>query len=145
MQRYGPATAGYEMHFPDDWLLIPHGLGGEILAYEQHERGEGFRANIFLSRRSGVTENLDDVDATSFQDLSDGLSDWRLLDLEHLGPTKLRLLGTYVQGIYQLTLEQWSSIHNGSLFTLSATCPSRLYPELAEEFREIESSLKAAS
>lgn len=145
MPPFRSAAGDYEIDFPDGWLLIPQGMGGELLAYEQQERDEGFRASVFLSRRAANDENLDNLGVDSFHDLSTGLNDWRLLDLEHVNPTKLRLLGSYVQGIHQLTLEQWSSIRNGSLFTLSATCPSVLYPELSEDFREIEASLQVTS
>ena len=145
MQLFHPTDKGFQIQFPDDWLLIPQGMGGELLAYEQQERGDDFRANVFLSRRRGVSENLQDISPDSLHDLSTGLNDWRLLDLEHLGAEKFRLLGRYVQGIHHLTLEQWSTIADGDLFTFSATCLSTDYADLAEEFREIEASLSVAT
>ena len=146
-QRYD-SDEGFALRFPLRWAVDeepPPGVAVAVLA--PLEADETFRSNLNVVFQDSQTGNLDAAARASIAELERFMTDLRVLDYEETlvadRPAR-RLLSTYRQGLYSLTLEQWYLDADGRLAIVSATSETPAYDRVADTLETVVASLELA-
>jgi hypothetical protein len=111
-----------------------------LVAVEPQSREDGFRASLVVTVEELRAQDADDVERyadASIAALDAALTDFRLIDREPVpldGAPAIRLLAHHAVAGQAVTLEQWQLVAGGRGYTLTASCWTLDYDELAGAF-----------
>ena len=136
---------GFAVAVPRTWDVVTDVDPTTLLAAVEPEgpgtATVGFRANLVVTRDTGVALDLDTWQKGTDVILDRSLTGWVLLDLERLrvdGLPAARRLGTYVAPDGPpVTVEQWAVLRGLEGLTLSVTAATATWDTLADEVAAI--------
>ncbi|MGA8117441.1 MAG: hypothetical protein WCA46_27710 [Actinocatenispora sp.] len=146
LTTYRHPAPGFTIPLPGDWERVPAPHDGIALVALEPEREPWFRANVVVTTEQLAAE----MDLRLWQAYVDELTprvltDYRLVDREFTelaARPVLRRLAHHATGRGSVTMEQWSSIHGTTGFTVTASVATLEYVDAAELFAEIASGLR---
>jgi hypothetical protein len=144
-QRYD-SDERFALQFPGHWAVDeqpPAGVAVSVVAPLGSD--ETFRPNVNVLFQEWQSGDLDEAARASIGELERFMTDLRVLDYEETSvgdrPAR-RLLSTYRQGLYSLTLEQWYVAADDKLAVVSATSETPAYDRVADTLEAVATSLE---
>lgn len=146
--RYQHPDAGFALRVPPSWERAEDVLGCAAVFRMPVEDPDLFQPNLTVALPLlDETPSLEEFSAGQLTQASRLLTDVVVLDVDDAVVADFpaaRVLFTYRQGIYSLTLEQWWAVAGEGAVVLSATVGTFEYAELADVFTEMVASFEVA-
>ncbi len=143
---YRHPQLGFEMQLPSASELVEDAPGVALIAMEPEEAGAAFRANIVVTVEEVPTE----TDVHSYTDESlanqeEALAAFRLIDRARAGlagAESTRTLGHHNVDGLAVTVEQWRVVVGALGYTVTASCWTLDYDNLADTFSATAATLR---
>jgi hypothetical protein len=139
---YRHPAGGFALPLPEQWERIEGPAPGVALVAVEPGEGERFRANVVVTVEEldgGI--DLEGWQASTDEHLPGSLFDYLLLDRERMqlnGRDALRRLAHHARPeTGSITMEQWAVLARGRGVTLTASCSTLEYDNLAGAFAGI--------
>ena len=133
------ADLAFRLRLPEGWTQLDAEDPSVLLVAVEPDDGQPFRSNLVVTAGSLGGLTLRDWQVGSDASLPRALTDYLLLDLEHVevdGHPGVRRLAHHSAGGAAVTLEQWATVVDDVGWTLTATVPTMAWaaaqPEVAE-------------